>query len=201
MKLPGLIQINGIDDYATGISLPGKGEWQSVILSLTDFYNAVGKTLADWKLNQNIQPLALAALLLSLAGMRAAETTAARATVRLPQPEDYTLLWWADGPPQIREKSCRRAPRHCVSSRVRGAWPSIRNRCACCGPVTGRHQCPVAKAVQPGRTALAELPSSTGTVRWLSLVTGSRASGIWKPRTSSFSRCASWRVAGSSSAW
>ncbi len=39
----------GLDAYAAEISLNGASEWQSVMLVPSDFHNAAGASLADWK--------------------------------------------------------------------------------------------------------------------------------------------------------
>ncbi len=44
--------------------------------------------------------LLTALLLAPLAVLRAADAADARVAL-MPQPEDYTLLWWADGPPHF----------------------------------------------------------------------------------------------------
>jgi cephalosporin-C deacetylase-like acetyl esterase len=48
----------GLDSYAAEVPLNGGSEWQSVILVLSDFRNAVGASLIDWK---GIRELRLAA--------------------------------------------------------------------------------------------------------------------------------------------
>jgi hypothetical protein len=88
----------------------------------------------------------------------AAEATDARVTL-MPRVEDYTLLWWADGPPHfLRSTSPPATETLCFQSGVGGLaldTKSVRVLRA------GEWAAPMAleRALQPGRADLAELPS------------------------------------------
>lgn len=100
----------------------------------------------------------LSALLLPVAILRAAEEMNTPDAL-VPRAEDYTLLWWADGPPRVfKSESSPVSETLCFQSGLWGlAFDTKRVRVLRAGkwpkPMT------LEKAVQPGRAALAELPS------------------------------------------
>jgi hypothetical protein len=108
-------------------------------------------------------PLALLAVLLlaPLTVLRVDGAADARGTL-MPQSEDYTLLWWANGPPSILESKTPPAPATlCLQSGLWGLAFDTKNmkvlRFGKWATTMG-----VEEAVKPGRTALTELP----TVGW-----------------------------------
>ncbi len=101
----------------------------------------------------------LVALLLSLpAVVRAAEAVDARAAL-MPHAEDYTLLWWADGPPHfLTSKAPPATGTLCLQSGSWGlAFDAEKVRVLRAGPWAAPMSCE--QAVQPGRAALADLPA------------------------------------------
>ena len=94
-------------------------------------------------------------LLLPLPAVKAADTSVAL----MPRVSDYTLLWWADGPPQIM--GSKRSPTNgtlCFQSGVWGlAFDTKRVRALRAGEWAEPME--VEKAVQLGRTTLADLPA------------------------------------------
>ncbi len=81
------------------------------------------------------------------------------ASGQAPQPADYTMLWWADGPPIIRHSTLPPATETlCFQS---GIWGLAFDTKAMRALRAGEWPAPMAvkEAVQPGRTALADLPA------------------------------------------
>jgi hypothetical protein len=97
-------------------------------------------------------------LLASLAGLPAAEATDARVAL-MPRLEDYTLLWWADGPPHfLGSQAPPDTGTLCLQSGMWGLALDAKNvRVLRAGQWAAPMSCE--QAVQPGRAALAELPA------------------------------------------
>ena len=96
-------------------------------------------------------------LLVPLAVLRAEETPDSRIAM-VPRMEDYTLLWWADGPPHfLGSKSPPASETLCFQS---GLWGLAFDAKQVRGLRAGDFGAPMLleKAVQPGRAALTELP-------------------------------------------
>ena len=113
----------------------------------------------------------LIALLLALpAATRAAEALDARAAL-MPHAEDFTLLWWADGPPHfLTSKTPPATETLCLQS---GTWGLALDAQKVRVLRAGRWAAPMSceQAVQPGRAALADLPA----VAWdCAVVSGGR---------------------------
>ncbi|MBN8421779.1 MAG: hypothetical protein J0L73_22880 [Verrucomicrobia bacterium] len=84
---------------------------------------------------------------------------AGSASGQAPQPEDYTMLWWADGPPMIRHSTQPPATETlCFQS---GTWGMAFDTHAMRALRAGEWPAAMAvkETVQPGRTALADLPA------------------------------------------
>jgi len=96
-------------------------------------------------------------LALSPCGHSAAATDAPAAL--MPRVSDYTLLWWADGPPQIM--GSKRSPTNETLCFQSGGWGLAFDTRQVRALRAGEWAEPMAvkKAVQPGRTALADLPA------------------------------------------
>jgi hypothetical protein len=100
----------------------------------------------------------LVLLLTPLASFRAADTH----FTLMPRTEYYTLLWWADGPPHyLGSKGSPATETLCFQS---GLWNLALDTKSVRVLRFGKWAAPMGleRAVQPGRTALAELP----TVAW-----------------------------------
>lgn len=109
-------------------------------------------------MNRNNFLLLIAPLLALSVAMRAAEALDARVAL-MPHVEDYTLLWWPDGPPHfLGSKAPPATETLCLQS---GSWglalDAQRVRVLRAGPWAA----PMGwdQAVQPGRAALTELPA------------------------------------------
>jgi hypothetical protein len=102
--------------------------------------------------------LVTALLLAPLAVSQAAEAADARVAL-MQRVEDYTLLWWADGPPHfLRSTSPPTTETLCFQS---GVWGLALDTKTVRVLRAGAWAAPMAmeKALQPGRAELAELPS------------------------------------------
>lgn len=100
-------------------------------------------------------------LLASLTALQAADATDARALL-MPRAGDYTLLWWADGPPHFLDsKTPPPTETLCFQS---GSWGLAFDTKHVRVLRAGQWKAPMSleQAVQPGRAALADLP----TVSW-----------------------------------
>ena len=77
----------------------------------------------------------------------------------MPRTGDYTLLWWADGPPQIM--GSKRSPTNGTLCFQSGGWGLAFDTKQVRALRAGEWTEPmgVEKAVQPGRTTLADLPA------------------------------------------
>ena len=101
--------------------------------------------------------LAVLPLLLPV-GLRAAAALDARIAL-MPHTEDYTLLWWADGPPHfLGSKAPPATETLCLQS---GSWGLALDAKRVRVLRAGTWAAPMGweQAVQPGRTALADLPA------------------------------------------
>ncbi len=97
----------------------------------------------------------LGILALPLASLRAAEPAP------MPRVEDYTLLWWADGPPRFLTSQTPPATQTlCLQS---GSWGLAFDTRLVRALRAGRLPAPmgITAATQPGRAALADLPPAT----------------------------------------
>jgi len=78
----------------------------------------------------------------------------------MPKPEDYTMLWWADGPPSIRHSTLPPATETlCLQS---GTWGMAFDARKVKALRVGEWPSPMAmnESVKPGRTALQDLPTA-----------------------------------------
>jgi len=86
----------GVDDYAAEIALAGGGEWRHVSLTPSDFRNAAGAALADWKGIRELRLVAKERLTLRVKGEEQRREIGAE--WRGPKPEFRALRWETDGP-------------------------------------------------------------------------------------------------------
>ena len=108
---------------------------------------------------KRLQLVAIAFLLLALMfGWRAPAATDVSAAM-MPRAEDYTLLWWADGPPQIM--GSKRSSGNGTLCFQSGGWGLAFDTKQVRALRAGEWPKPmgVEKAAQPGRSALVELPN------------------------------------------